>query len=158
MDSEGSVRIETDDLSRDAVRALLAEHLADMHATSPVDSVHALDVTGLTDSSVTMWTLWSDGDELLGCVALKERSSTGGEIKSMRTSSAARGRGVGTRLLQHVVDESRQRGYRQLELETGTQDFFAPARRLYARFGFVPCPPFGNYHEDPNSAFFVLAL
>ncbi|MER2223770.1 MAG: GNAT family N-acetyltransferase, partial [Rhodococcus sp. (in: high G+C Gram-positive bacteria)] len=70
------MRIETDDLSRDAVRALLAEHLADMHATSPVDSVHALDVTGLTDSSVTMWTLWSDGDELLGCVALKERSST----------------------------------------------------------------------------------
>lgn len=88
------------------------------------------------------------GDELLGCVALKERSSAGGEIKSMRTSSAARGRGVGTRLLQHVVDESRQRGYRQLELETGTQEFFDPARRLYAKFGFVPCPPFGNYRED----------
>ena len=81
-----------------------------------------------------------------------------GEIKSMRTSSAARGRGVGTRLLQHVVDESRQRGYRQLELETGTQEFFDPARRLYAKFGFVPCPPFGNYREDPNSAFFVLTL
>lgn len=152
------MRIEIDDLSRDVVRALLTEHLADMHATSPADSVHALDITGLTDSSVTMWTLWSEGDDLLGCVALKERSSTGGEIKSMRTSSVARGRGVGTRLLQHVVDQSRQRGYRQLELETGTQDFFDPARRLYARFGFVPSPPFGNYGEDPNSAFFVLTL
>jgi putative acetyltransferase len=32
-------------------------------------------------------------------------------------------------------------------------EFFAPARRLYAAAGFVPCAPFGAYVEDPNSVF-----
>jgi putative acetyltransferase len=150
-------RIEIDDLSRDAVRALLAEHLADMYATSPPDSVHALDLTGLTGPDVTVWTLW-DRATVLGCAALKELAPDGGEIKSMRTSAAARGRGVATRLLAHVLAEARGRGYARLHLETGTQDFFAPARRLYARHGFVACPPFGEYVADPHSAFFTLIL
>ena len=149
--------IETDDLSRDAVHELLAEHLADMHATSPPESVHALDLTGLTDPAVTVWTLWNDA-AVLGCAALKELSIVEGEIKSMRTSTAARGRGVATRLLTHVIDEARRRGYERLSLETGSQDFFAPARRLYRRHGFVACPPFGNYVSDPNSTYLTLPL
>ncbi len=139
--------IETDDLSRDAVHQLLAEHLADMHATSPPGSVHALDLTGLTDPAVTVWTLWNDA-AVLGCAALKELSIVEGEIKSMRTSTAARGRGVATRLLTHVIGEARRRGYERLSLETGSQDFFALARRLYRRHGFVACPPFGTYVAD----------
>jgi putative acetyltransferase len=150
-------RIEVDDLSRDAVCALLAEHLADMHATSPPESVHALDVTGLTGPDVTVWTLW-DGATVLGCAALRELAPDEGEIKSMRTSAAARGRGVATRLLEHVLAEARRRGYARLHLETGTQEFFAPARRLYERHGFTSCPPFGDYTDDPNSAYFTLAL
>ena len=150
-------RIEIDDLSRDAVRALLAEHLADMYATSPPESVHALDVTGLTGPDVTVWTLW-DGRTVLGCAALKELAPADGEIKSMRTSAAARGRGVATGLLSHLLDEARRRGYARLHLETGTQDFFAPARRLYERHGFVGCPPFGGYTDDPNSTYFTVSL
>ncbi len=149
--------IERDDLSRDAVRGLLAEHLADMHATSVRESVHALDLTGLTDPAVTVWTLWHD-QAVLGCAALKELSTVDGEIKSMRTSTAARGRGVATRLLTHLIDEARRRGYQRLSLETGSQDFFAPARRLYRRHGFVACPPFGNYVADPNSTYLTLPL
>lgn len=151
------MRIEIDDLSRAAVRSLLAEHLTDMHATSPSESVHALDVTALTDPTVTVWTLWDDGT-VLGCAALKQLSPVDGEIKSMRTSAAARRRGVATRLLSHLLDEARHRGYRRVSLETGTQDFFAPARRLYASHGFLPSPPFGEYTSDPNSTYFTLAL
>jgi putative acetyltransferase len=61
-------------------------------------------------------------------------------------------------MLQHIIDEARRRDYRRLYLETGAMPFFAPARRLYARHGFVPCGPFGNYKADPNSVFMTLAL
>ena len=149
--------IEIDDLSRDAVRDLIAEHLADMFATSPPESVHALDLARLTDPAVTVWTLWSDG-AVWGCAALEELSSVEGEIKSMRTSTAARGRGVATRLLAYLIGEARRRGYERLSLETGSQDFFTPARRLYTRHGFVGCPPFGDYLSDPNSRYLTLAL
>lgn len=150
-------RIEIDDLSRAEVHSLLDGHLADMHATSPRDSVHALDLAALAHPAVTVWTLW-ERDDVLGCAALKELSSTEGEIKSMRTSPSARGRGVATRLLTTVIEEARRRGYSRLNLETGTQEFFAPARRLYERHGFVPCAPFADYRPDPHSAFFTLTL
>lgn len=149
--------IEPDDLTRQPVRNLIAEHLADMHATSPAESVHALDHAGLGEAGVSFWTAW-EGATLLGCGALKELSPDAGEIKAMRTDRAARGRGVATRMLAFLIDESRRRGYRHISLETGSQDFFAPARRLYARHGFVPCPPFADYVPDPNSVFMRLRL
>ena len=153
----GCMRIGVDDLSRPAIHALLEEHLADMYATSPEDSVHALDVTALLVPTITVWTLW-DGDDLLGCVALKEHTPGDGEVKSMRTAATARGQGVATRLLVHLLDEARRRGYARVSIETGPQDFFAAARRLYLRHGFVPCGPFANYRLDPHSLYLTLAL
>jgi putative acetyltransferase len=150
-------RIEADDLSRPEVRRLIAEHLSDMRATSPPESIHALDLDALREPAVTFWTLWDDGS-LLGCGALKELTPDHGEIKTMRTVSEARGRGIAAQLLGFLLDEARRRGYRRLSLETGTQDFFAPARRLYARHGFVECSPFANYVLDPNSAFMTRTL
>jgi putative acetyltransferase len=152
-----AVRIERDDLTRPEVHQLLADHLADMRATSPAESVHALDLSGLRRSDVTMWTLWGD-DSLLGCAALRELTADEGEIKSMRTVAESRGRGLGRQLLAHVIAEARTRGYRRLSLETGTQEFFAAARRLYERHGFRECPPFGNYRLDPNSVFMTREL
>ena len=151
------MRIGVDDLSRAEVCALLEKHLADMYATSPPESVHALDLPALVDSRVTMWTLW-DGGDLLGCVAMKELSPVHGEVKSMRTAAAVRGRRVATRLLVHLLGEAHRRGYERVSLETGTQDFFAPARRLYLRHGFVPCEPFADYRLDPHSLYLTLAL
>lgn len=151
------MRIELDDLSRAAVRRLLTEHLDDMAATSPPESRHALDLSGLRDPAVTVWTVW-DGTALLGIGALKELAPTEGEIKSMRTAVSARGRGVAGRVLGHLLDEARRRGYERVSLETGSQEFFAPARRLYARHGFAPCPPFADYALDPHSVFFTLVL
>ena len=145
-------RVEVDDLTRPAVHELLEGHLADMRATSPPESMHALDLSGLADPAVTTWTLW-EADALLGCAALKPVGATAGEVKSMRTADAARGRGVAAYLLRHLLAEARSRGYRRVSLETGSQDFFAPARRLYERHGFQVCAPFADYVEDPNSVF-----
>ncbi|MFC4005218.1 GNAT family N-acetyltransferase [Prauserella oleivorans] len=155
--SQDRLTIEPDDLTRQPVRELIAEHLADMHATSPAESVHALDHAALQEPEVSFWTSWSDGT-LLGCAALKELSPFEGEIKTMRTRREARGRGVASHLLTFLIDESRRRGYHRISLETGSQDFFAPARRLYARHGFTPCPPFADYQADPNSVFMTLRL
>lgn len=152
-----ALTIESDDLTRQPVRDLIAEHLADMYATSPAESVHALNHAGLRETGVSFWTSWSNG-VLLGCAALKELSPSEGEIKAMRTRPEARGRGVAAHMLTFLIEESRRRGYRRVSLETGAQDFFAPARRLYARHGFVSCPPFADYRPDPNSVFMTLPL
>lgn len=151
------IRIETDDTARPDVHQLLSEHLADMFATSPAESVHALDHSALSHESITFWTAREDG-VLLGCGALKVLSSGHAEIKSMRTTASARGRGVATLMLEHIVAEAARRGYERVSLETGTEDYFAPARRLYARHGFTECPPFGDYTLDPNSVFMELTV
>ena len=151
------MRIEIDDLSGTDVAELLAEHLTDMYATSPACSVHALDLDALRAPSVTVWTARRDG-ALLGCGALKELGRRHGELKSMRTAAAARGQGVGSAVLQHLLAVARERGYARVSLETGSQPFFEPAHRLYARHGFVACEPFGDYVPDPSSVFMTLEL
>jgi putative acetyltransferase len=151
------MRIELDDPAAPDVRALLEEHLRDMHAQSPRESVHALGVGDLRTPSITFWTV-RDGDLLLGCGALKALDARHGEVKSMRTPRTLRRRGAGRAVLARIVDEARRRGYARLSLETGSVDAFAPARRLYESAGFVCCGPFGDYREDPNSVFMTLAL
>ncbi len=151
------IRIEQDDPGSPDVRELLSGHLADMYATSPADSVHALDPAALSDPAITFWTARQDS-ELLGCGALKQLEPGQGEIKSMRTAVHARGRGVATLLLARILEDARRSGYERLFLETGSQDFFAPARRLYQRDGFIECPPFAGYVLDPNSVFMTLEL
>ncbi|MGX5716641.1 GNAT family N-acetyltransferase [Arthrobacter sp. MAHUQ-56] len=156
------ISIDRDDPARADVHQLLSEHLADMFATSPAESVHALDHSALSAPSITFWTAREDG-KLLGCGALKLLDAAGdaapcGEIKSMRTASDARGRGVATFMLQHILDDARTQGLERVCLETGTEDYFAPARRLYARNGFTECPPFAGYMLDPNSVFMELHL
>lgn len=152
-----AVRFELDDPTRPEVRGLLDEHLADMHVASPPGSVHALDPTSLRAPAVTFWTAW-EGRALRGCGAVKDLGDGDVELKSMRTTRAARGRGVGTALLRHLLGVAVARGSRRVLLETGSQEFFAPARRLYARHGFVVRGPFADYTRDPNSVFMELWL
>lgn len=151
------MQIQVDDPRRPDVLALLQEHLADMYATSPPESVHALDPDALAVPSITFWTA-RDAGALLGCVALKAISGDHGEIKSMRTASAARRRGVAGLLLDHVLAEARERGHLRISLETGAEDYFVAARTLYATRGFSECPPFEGYAPDPNSVFMTLEL
>lgn len=151
------MRIEIDDLTRPAIHALLNEHLQHMHALSPPESVHALDLSKLRSPDITFWSAW-EGDELIGCGALKELDPTHGELKSMRTPQAARRRGAGRAILEHALGVARERGYTRLSLETGTVEAFVPAQRLYASVGFEPCGPFADYREDPYSLFMTLRL
>lgn len=151
------MHIKLDDLSGSEITALLDEHLASMRSLSPPESVHALPLEGLRQPEVTFWSVW-ENDELLGCGALKELDAEHGEIKSMRTSSRHRRKGVASAMLQHIFTEAHRRGYRRLSLETGAQAGFEPARQLYASFGFNFCGPFGDYTNDPNSVFMTKEL
>jgi len=151
------MKIELDDLSRPEIQALLREHLQNMHAISPRESVHALDLAALRAPLITFWSAWED-DVLLGCGALKALDGKHGEIKSMRTPGAVRRRGAGKAILTHIIDVARSRGYQRLSLETGSMPAFQPAHRLYESFGFTQCGPFGGYVADPNSVFMTLLL
>lgn len=156
--------IREDDLTHPAVIALLEHHLVDFAQHSPAESVHALDLDGLGATDVTFWSAW-DGDDLVGCGALKQQAEHHGELKSMRVAEAFRGRGAGSAILEHLIGEAHHRGYARLSLETGSAktvergtDAFAPARALYVRHGFVECGPFADYTDDPWSAFMTLDL
>jgi putative acetyltransferase len=149
--------IKIDDLTGSEIQQLLREHLVDMKRTSPPESVHALDLDGLRKPEITFWTAWS-GNELLGCGALKELNAEHGEIKSMRTAPAHRHEGVASNLLSHILEEAKGRHYKRVSLETGSMGFFAPARNLYAKFGFKKCGPFADYIEDPNSVYMTREL
>jgi putative acetyltransferase len=151
------LRIEPDDLSRPQVLSLLEEHLRNMYELSPPDKVFAFDASKLKAPGVTFWTAWN-GDSLLGCAALKELSSTEGEIKSMRTPSALRRAGAARALLNHIIEVGRSRAYRVLYLETGCHPAFLPAQTLYRSAGFALCKPFGSYRENGNSVFMSLPL
>jgi putative acetyltransferase len=144
--------IRVDDLSSPEIIQLLREHLRSVALHSPPESIHALDLEGLRKPEVTFWSVWQN-TELMGCGALKELDSRHGEIKSMRTVSLHLRKGVASRLMRHILEEARRRSYQRLSLETGSMEAFAPARSLYASFGFEPCGPFADYVEDPYSVF-----
>jgi putative acetyltransferase len=151
------MRIEIDDVSRPQVLALLEEHLRNMYEITPPEHVFAFDAAKLRQPEVVFWTAW-EGDQLLGCAALKELSPTQGEVKSMRTPARLRRRGTGRALLNHILQVSRERGYRELFLETGNHPAFAPAQTLYSSVGFRACGPFANYEENGSSVFMSLRL
>ena len=151
------MKIEIDDLSRAEIHALLIEHLQSMHALSPPESVHALDLEQLRVPAITFWSAWAHG-QLLGCGALKELDPSHGEVKSMRTPSAHRRSGAGRAILTHIIEVAQARGYQRLSLETGAVEAFKPAQTLYESAGFVRCGPFGDYTEDSFSVFMTLRL
>ena len=140
-------------------RPLLERHLRYANAHSPPESVHALDLDGLTTPDISFWTITlNDAPNPLGCIALKRLDASHAEIKSMHVLEEARGNGLARALVQHVITEARARGATRLSLETGSMDAYLPARTLYASFGFTPCPPFANYREDPLSTCMTLEL
>jgi putative acetyltransferase len=151
------MQIRIDDLSGPEIAGLLATHVAFCRSASPPESAHVLDLDSLREPGITFWSVW-DGQELIGCGALKELNLAHGEVKSMHTAARHRGRGAGLAVLRQIVSEARARGYRRLSLETGSMAAFGPARALYTGFGFVECPPFGAYRPDPNSMFMTLEL
>ncbi len=143
------------------VLALLEVHVARARAETAPGKAYALDVSGLKTSDIRFFTLW-EGDDLLGCGALKtlssEHGANHGEVKSMHTAEARRGSGAGSRILQHMIVEARATGLTRLSLETGTWPYFHAAYWFYLRHGFIDCAPFGGYRADPDRRFMTLDL
>jgi putative acetyltransferase len=157
MNTAVGLHIKTDDLRGPEIAALLSEHLQSLATITPPGSMHALNLDALRQPEVTFWSVWQQR-ELVGCGALKELTAGQGEIKSMRTARAHLRKGVAAKVLEHIIAEANRRGYGRLSLETGASEHFEPARSLYRKFGFQPCPPFASYGEDPNSVFMTREL
>ncbi len=149
--------IQIDDLSDGKVEALLASHLADMHKYSPVDSIHALDRQSMRKPNTTFWSV-RVSDEVMGCGALQQLDSESAELKSMKTNIKFLRMGVADTLLREILAVAKQLGFAKLYLETGTHEAFLPAIKLYQKYGFIECEPFGEYKLDPYSCFFSKVL
>jgi putative acetyltransferase len=149
--------ISVDDPRKPELRALLERHLAFCLSETPPEHSFALDVNRLLDPAVT-FVSYRDGGTVLGVAAIKELDAASGEVKSMHTAAAARGRGVGRALLSHLLEVARARGYQQVFLETGTTPGFAAARALYESAGFTPTGPFGGYPQTEDNTFYRCAL
>jgi putative acetyltransferase len=151
------LRIVDGGLDHPDVVAMLKFHFDTNIAVTPPGSAHVFDLSRLKADDVSFWSAW-EGDVLMGVGALKRMNARDGEIKSMHTNIDRRRSGVGSAMLEHVVAAAKAMGLTQLYLETGSFEFFAPARALYARHGFVECPPFEGYVLDPHSTFMTRAI
>lgn len=136
---------------------LLARHKADMHADTPPESIHMMDAGQMALPGVAFFVMRDTGVPV-GMGAFKRLTPEHAEIKSMHVLREHRGKGLSRRMLTHLLDEARATGFRRLSLEAGAQPAFVAARALYARAGFVECPPFQGYTDDPNSVFMTITL
>ena len=139
------------------MRDLLYDHLAFAHDVTPVEHVHALSPESLLDPAATLYSARRDG-VLLGVGALNRLDDDHAELKSMHTRESARGQGVALAMVRHLLHVAREENFGRVSLETGTHDAFAPARMLYAKVGFTPCPPFADYTDNPHSVCMSITL
>ena len=139
------------------VHNLLKKHFIELRSVSPAGSTHVLDIDGLKDSSIKFWSLW-ENNKLIGCGALKFLEKDHGEFKSIRVVDEFRKKGIGERIIKHLIDEAKKLEISKLSIETGAGEFFAPARKLFNKFGFKKSEPFAHYKVDPNSCYFTLDL
>ena len=139
------------------VNDLLNKHFIELRSVSPEGSVHVLDIPGLKISSIKFWSLW-ENEQLIGCGALKFLGENHGEFKSIRISDKFRKNGLGIKIITHLINEAKKLNVKRISVETGSGDFFVPARKLFTKCGFKPCEPFAHYKEDQNSCYFSLDI
>ena len=139
------------------VNDLLKKHFLELRAASPEGSAHVLDIPGLKVPSIKFWSLWYE-NKLLGCGALKFLEKNHGEFKSIRIHDSFKGKGYGIKIINHLIKESKKLNINRLSIETGASKFFIPARKLFDKSGFKPCPPFAHYKEDINSLYLTKLL
>ena len=152
------MRIVVDDLSGPAIAAFLTEHIEEMRSITPLESKHALDLDGLRRPEITFWSVLDGDDAVVGCGAVKALDASHAELKSMRTAQARKRSGIASLLLAHILAEATRMGFARISLETGSADFFRPARSLYEKYGFDYCEPFADYRLDPHSVFMTRTL
>ena len=139
------------------VNKLLKKHFIELRSVSPEGSTHVLDIDGLKNASIKFWSLWEE-NKLVGCGALKFLEANHGEFKSIRVADDFRKKGYGKKIIYHLISESKEIGIKKLSVETGSGNFFLPARKLFTSCGFKPCDPFAHYKLDSNSCYFNLII
>lgn len=143
------------ELDRNDVRDLLEHHWNEMREGHPPEACHVLEPDKLAHSAIHFFTLRDRSGQLLGFGALQELDERHGEVKSMRVSKSALGRGAGQALLDHIIEAARDMGMTRLSLETGKAPIFESAVRLYERNGFRRCEPFGAYTGHPFTRYYT---
>ena len=139
------------------VLELLNKHFIELRSVSPEGSAHVLDIEGLKDKNIKFWSLWED-NLLMGCGALKFLNKEHGEFKSIRVEDRFRKKDNGIKILKHLIFEAKKLNIKRISVETGTGDFFTPARKLFNKCGFKLCKPFAHYKEDPNSCYMSMLI
>ena len=139
------------------VHKLLIKHFIELRSVSPEGSTHVLDIAGLKDPTIKFWSLWEEND-LMGSGALKFLDKEHGEFKSIRVSDKFRGKGNGQKVINHLIFEAKKLNIKRLSLETGSGEFFMPARKLFTKSGFKVCAPFSHYEKDTNSVYMNLLI
>ena len=139
------------------VNELLTNHFIELRAASPEGSAHVLDIPGLKVSSIKFWSLWNE-KKLIGCGALKFLDDDHGEFKSIRVHNNYRNQGQGINVINHLINEAKKLKIKRLSIETGSGDFFIPARKLFKKTGFTVCEPFAHYKEDINSVYLTMII
>ena len=139
------------------VNDLLKKHFVELRLVSPAGSTHVLDIDGLKVPSIKFWSLW-ENNKLIGCGALKFLEKNHGEFKSIRVADQFRKKGIGQRIINHLIEEAKKLKISKLSIETGAGDFFKPARKLFKSSGFETCKPFAHYKEDINSVYLTKTL
>ena len=139
------------------VNELLVKHFIELRSVSPVSSTHVLDIEGLRDPSIIFWSLWEQ-NQLMGCGALKFLNKNHGEFKSIRVADKFRKKGHGIKIIKHLIKEAKKLNIKKISLETGSGDFFIPARKLFDRCGFKVSKPFAHYKEDPDACYMCLLI
>ena len=139
------------------VLELLNKHFIELRSVSPEGSAHVLDIEGLKDQNIKFWSLWED-NLLMGCGALKFLNKEHGEFKSIRVEDRFRKKDNGIKILKHLIFEAKKLNIKRISVETGTGDFFTPARKLFNKCGFKLCKPFAHYKEDPNSCYMTMLI
>ena len=139
------------------VNELLINHFIELSSVSPVDRGHVLDIPGLKNPRIKFWSLW-ENDELIGCGALKFLDKEHGELKSIRVADRFRRKGNGIKVINHLIDEAKKLNIKKISLETGTGNFFVPARKLFDKCGFKICEPFAHYKKDLDAYYMSLLI